>query len=144
MLQAGGAPKNWNKYLLYTDLMTSKEFLEEYFRAKQMHEHTWEALWQDKLRPFFGSYFLERRAEADQNWATLPMIQKEIVEDDDTSSYITKGEGHYTKRYYVKQHGDRLAIERIMVQCDLCQGTGLFDEAQCELCGGRGWDDWLD
>lgn len=124
--------------------MSAEEFLQQYFQTKQKHEHAWEDLWQRELKPFFGEYFLERRSEADQNWATLPVIRQQILEDDDTVSFITASEDHHTKRYYVKKHNSAYKIERIMVQCDLCQGTGKYDDEQCELCGGRGWDDWLD
>ena len=124
--------------------MSAEEFLQSYFQAKQAHEHAWEDIWQRELRPFFGPYFLERRSEADRNWATIPAIASRIVESDDTMSFITKGEGHYTKRYYVTKQDAGYRIDRIMVQCDICQGTGEFDGEACELCGGRGWDDWLD
>ena len=124
--------------------MSAQEFLQSYFAAKQKHEHAWEDIWQRELRGFFGAYFLDRRSEADRNWATIPVIVDAIIEDDDTISFITRGEGHHTKRYFVEKRGDSFVIDRVMIQCDICEGTGEFQEEECELCGGRGWDDWLD
>jgi hypothetical protein len=135
-----GAPKKWSDALI----MTAQEFLESYFLIKQKHEAEWEDSWQKNLRGYFGEYFLDLRGEADRNWNMLPKVVDAIVEDDDTTSFITKGEGHHTKRYYVKQLNGGFTIERVMIQCEICDGTGRYDEEQCELCDGRGWDDWLD
>jgi hypothetical protein len=124
--------------------MNAREFLEKYFTTKQRHELDWEETWQRELRPFFGEYFLDRRQDADVHWATIPNIMRSIDENDDTVSFITEGEGHHTKRYYVTNLGDRFAIDRIMVQCDFCEGKGKLDDEECIMCSGRGWDDWLD
>lgn len=132
--------------------MTAQEFLEQYFVIKQKHEHEWEDRWQLDLRPFFGEYFLDLRGQSDKNWAVLPNITDTIIENDDTVSFITKAEGHHNKRYYVTQNKDKFEIERIMIECSLCNGQGqvLQGDAHsttmepCPLCDGRGWDDWLD
>jgi hypothetical protein len=124
--------------------MTAEEFLRSYVTAKQHHEHAWEDIWQRDLRPFFGPYFLEQRSEVDRNWGTMPQISKSIIENDDTTSFITGGHGHFIKRYYVTQKNGGFVIDRIMIRCSVCEGTGNYDDEPCELCGGRGWDDWLD
>ncbi len=124
--------------------MTAQEFLESYFAKRQEHEMLWEATWQRELRGFFGEYFLERRAEADKNWAIMPTIVEKVWEDDDTVSFIVEAEGHFTKRYYVEQANGAFLIDRVMVRCEICDGDGKIMEEECELCGGRGWDDWID
>jgi hypothetical protein len=124
--------------------MTAEEFLRSYFAAKQQHEQAWEQTWQQHLRPFFGQYFLDQRQEVDRNWGTIPDVTKSILENDDTMSFITGGHGHFIKRYYVTHKNGSFVIDRIMIRCSICEGTGHYDDEPCELCGGRGWDDWLD
>lgn len=132
--------------------MSPQEFLEHYFVLKQQHERKWEETWQEKLRPFFGEYFLELRSQEDSNWAVLPKVIQTITEDDDTVSFISEADGHHTKRYYVSQNQGKYTIERIMIQCSLCGGAGQVLQGDsestvlepCPLCDGRGWDDWLD
>jgi rubrerythrin len=104
------------------------------------------------LLPFFGDYYLELRSQSDPRWGVLPEIKESITENDDTVSFIVTSEGHHTKRYYVTQNKNQFKIERIMIECDLCNGKGKIlqmnepdaELEECPLCDGRGWDDWLD
>lgn len=130
----------------------ARVFLESYFKLKQKHEQEWEDRWQEHLRPFFGEYFLELRSQEDNHWAVLPTITDSVIEDDDTLSLIAEAEDHHTKRYFITSAQGDLKIDRIMIQCSMCNGIGQVIEGDavssqldtCPLCDGRGWDDWLD
>jgi hypothetical protein len=124
-------------------MMTPQEFLQEYLTKRQAHQLAWDEMWGADLKAFFGTYYLERRDEAGRDWSVLPTIVETIQENDDTVSIIVQEE-HYTKRYYIVRENGKYRIDRVMIRCELCDGTGEIEGDKCELCDGRGWEDWVD
>ena len=127
-------------------------FLESYFIARREHEIRGEAAWQTELRPFFSEKFLDSRAEATLIWGTLPKITETEELEDGTMSIVAEREDSDVRCYILSGSDDDWKIDKIMVQCEICEGAGRIEleiegeeiDEVCDFCEGEGWEEVLD
>ena len=124
-------------------MQSPHDFIREYLTEQVRIQEVWRDVWLPVRHRFFqpGCTLFDPQRNIDRAKAETPLETSESGPG--TAVVTTSGFGEGLRlRYTLQNSGEAWRINRVEMECNLCQGTGTFRTGVCKWCKGDGWKEF--